>query len=172
MNTRKRAQEIYQRLPADGQLHLSTLMTAEDRAKTLSAVRERLRRGERCRVASTSLVEAGVDVDFPAVWREMAGLDSILQAAGRCNHEENRTIKEICVHIFEGDGRMNPELMLRISPAKAVLEAHSEIHSREAVAMYFRRLIWASSDENLGKPRFLQSESRFHFRQTAERISA
>lgn len=155
-------------LPADGRFHLSTLMTAEDRAKTLSIIRERLNRGERCRVVSTSLVEAGVDVDFPAVWREMTGLDSILQAAGRCNREGKRAAEESCVHIFEGEGRVNPELMLRISPARAVLEAHLEIHSREAVAMYFRRLIWASGDENLDKPRILQSESRLHFRQTAD----
>ena len=155
-------------LPADGRFHLSTLMTAEDRAKTLLIIRERLNRGERCRVVSTSLVEAGVDVDFPAVWREMTGLDSILQAAGRCNREGKRAAEESCVHIFEGEGRVNPELMLRISPARAVLEAHLELHSREAVAMYFRRLIWASGDENLDKPRILQSESRLHFRQTAD----
>ncbi len=168
VNTRRRAREIFQMLPADGRFHLSTLMTAEDRAKTLSIIRARLNRGERCRVVSTSLVEAGVDVDFPAVWREMTGLDSILQAAGRCNREGKRAAEESCVHIFEGEGRVNPELMLRISPARAVLEAHLEIHSREAVAMYFRRLIWASGDENLDKPRILQSESRLHFRQTAD----
>lgn len=168
VNTRRRAREIFQMLPADGRFHLSTLMTAEDRLKTLSIIRERLKRGERCRVVSTSLVEAGVDVDFPAVWREMAGLDSILQAAGRCNREGSRAAEVSRVHIFEGEGRVNPEWMLRIAPAKAVLEAHSELHSREAIAMYFRRLIWARGDESLDQPRIMQSESRLHFRQTAE----
>ena len=92
VNSRKRARAIYQMLPEKGRFHLSTLMTAVDRERILKVIRERLKDGQPCRVVSTSLVEAGVDVDFPTVWREMAGLDSILQSGGRCNREGKRQV--------------------------------------------------------------------------------
>lgn len=57
-------------------------MVPEDRERTLEVIRERLQKGKICRVVSTSLVEAGVDVDFPTVWREMTGLDSIFAGGG------------------------------------------------------------------------------------------
>lgn len=62
-------------------------MVPAQRQTLLDEIRRRLKAGEPCRVVSTSLIEAGVDVDFPAVYRELAGLDSVLQAAGRCNRE-------------------------------------------------------------------------------------
>ena len=62
-------------------------MCAAHRAKVVAEIRRRLLAGEACRVFSTQVIEAGVDVDFPAVYRAAAGLDSIAQAAGRCNRE-------------------------------------------------------------------------------------
>lgn len=67
--------------------HLSALMCAEHRSDELARIKDALADGEACRVVSTQLVEAGVDLDFPVVYRAMAGLDSIVQAAGRCNRE-------------------------------------------------------------------------------------
>ena len=87
VNSRRAAQEIYDMLPKEGAYHLSTLMYPAHRQRVLNEIRQRLKEGAVCRVLSTSLIEAGVDVDFPTVYREMAGLDSILQAAGRCNRE-------------------------------------------------------------------------------------
>ena len=71
----------------EGYFHLSAFMIPGHRSAMLERIRERLDRKERCVVVSTQLVEAGVDVDFPEVYRELAGLDSVVQAAGRCNRE-------------------------------------------------------------------------------------
>lgn len=93
VNARKHARELFALLPQDGAEHLSALMCAEHRSAVIERIRVRLRdkregRDMRpLRVVSTQLVEAGVDLDFPVVYRALAGLDSIAQAAGRCNRE-------------------------------------------------------------------------------------
>jgi CRISPR-associated endonuclease/helicase Cas3 len=88
VSTKKQARKIFELLPErDGAFHLSTNMYPVHRRRVLETVSQRLKEGLPCRVISTSLIEAGVDVDFPVVYRAMAGLDSIAQAAGRCNRE-------------------------------------------------------------------------------------
>lgn len=89
VNTRKTAYEIYSRLPESlkGKYHLSRQMCQAHILDTLNEIKERLSEGDDVAVVSTQLIEAGVDIDFPVVFRELAGLDSILQAAGRCNRE-------------------------------------------------------------------------------------
>lgn len=83
VNSRKDCRELHSRLP--GAVHLSALMCGEHRSEVIANIRHRLKDG--IRVISTQLIEAGVDVDFPVVYRALAGLDSIAQAAGRCNRE-------------------------------------------------------------------------------------
>ena len=166
VNTRKRAREIFQLLPEEGRFHLSTLMTPQDRKRVLDAVRERLKERKPCRVVSTSLVEAGVDVDFPAVWREVAGLDSILQAAGRCNREGKRPAAESIVHIFHADGNIPRMLKLNVAAAESVLADYEDVNTRPAIQAYFQQLLWAKGDAALDEKRILESESKFRFRQT------
>lgn len=92
VNTRGDARKLWQLLPKDT-LHLSALMCGAHRAEVIAEIKQRLKdkregRDKRpLRVVSTSLVEAGVDISFPVVYRAFAGLDSIAQAAGRCNRE-------------------------------------------------------------------------------------
>lgn len=170
VNTRKRAREIFQLLPEEGRFHLSTLMTPQDRKRVLDAVRERLKERKPCRVVSTSLVEAGVDVDFPAVWREVAGLDSILQAAGRCNREGKRPAAESIVHIFHADGNIPRMLKLNVAAAESVLADYEDVNTRPAIQAYFQQLLWAKGDAALDEKNILQSESAFTFRNTAEKF--
>lgn len=92
VHRRQDARELAEQLPGDGRFHLSALMCAAHRSDVLASIRERLtKRGTVCRVVATQLVEAGVDLDFPVVYRAMAGLDSLAQAAGRCNREGRLT---------------------------------------------------------------------------------
>ena len=88
VNSRKDAKEIYNKLPNGGKYHLSRLMYPKDVDNKINEIKKILKTDAPIiRVVSTQLVEAGVDIDFPIVFRQEAGLDSILQAAGRCNRE-------------------------------------------------------------------------------------
>ena len=141
VNSRKSAQEIFTRLSGEGNFHLSTLMYPAHRRAKLEEIRRRLREGLPCRVISTSLIEAGVDVDFPAVFREEAGLDSILQAAGRCNREGKRPVSESIVTLFRGEAATPPLFQTAIGAGRMVLEQYDDIASREAIQAYFHTLL-------------------------------
>ncbi len=137
VNTRKAAQEIFGMLTGEGNFHLSTLMYPAHRQAVLQTVRRRLRDGLPCRVVSTSLIEAGVDVDFPAVYREMAGLDSILQAAGRCNREGKRSADNSIVTIFTGEMRAPTLFRTNIGAAVEALQDDWDPGAPETIQRYF-----------------------------------
>lgn len=86
VNTRRDARALHRLLP-HGTFYLSTYLCGAHRSAVLKTIRARLADNEEVRVVSTQLVEAGVDLDFPVVFRALSGLDSIAQAAGRCNRE-------------------------------------------------------------------------------------
>ena len=90
VNTRKQAAEWWELLRTqriEGVLHLSSAMCAEHRAKVLAEAQRRLKSDKPCWLVATQVIEAGVDIDFPLVYRALGPLDSIVQAAGRCNRE-------------------------------------------------------------------------------------
>jgi len=101
VNTRRDCYELHAFMPK-GTIHLSALMCGAHRSDVIAEIKRRLEAGGPCRVISTQLVEAGVDIDFPVVYRALAGLDSIAQAAGRCNREGklNATGSRGEVHVF------------------------------------------------------------------------
>lgn len=148
VNTRKMAQDVFALLPPEGSFHLSTLMCPRHRTQVLDEIRRRLAEGLPCRVVSTSLIEAGVDVDFPAVYRQMTGLDSLVQAAGRCNREGKRSAEESIVTYFEGEQPAPPLQKMNIDAAREVLARGSTPGDAETIAAYFRS--WRSHiGENL-----------------------
>ena len=141
VNRRKTAQELFAQLPQEGSYCLTTLLCAADRRVQLDEIRQRLKDGLPCRVVSTSLIEAGVDVDFPLAYREAAGLDSLLQTAGRCNREGRRTAVESLVFCFRLDGLAIPPMISQNAAAlDVVLRKHSEPDSPQAIHDYFESL--------------------------------
>ena len=143
VNTRKDAKELYDRLPKDGIcLHLSRMMCPAHIAATIRSIKEVLKDdGEKpVRVIATQLIEAGVDIDFPVVYRQEAGLDSILQAAGRCNREGKQ--KRCLTHIFSlGKEHALPTgLITQMNNARLGMGQQHDWFSPEAMTCYFHQL--------------------------------
>lgn len=139
VNTRKKALELYGQLEGVGNYHLSTRMTPRHRKAVLETIRSRLQAGLSCRGVSTSLVEAGVDVDFPAVYRELAGMDSIIQAAGRCNREGKGREPGV-VYLFQLPGAVPEIIRQNVEVTRKVLGRGEMPDSPRAVALYFKGL--------------------------------
>ncbi|HVK99878.1 MAG TPA: CRISPR-associated helicase Cas3' [Dongiaceae bacterium] len=142
VNSRRDARELLQLMPV-GTVHLSALMCGEHRSLVIKDIKSRLRAGESVRVVSTQLVEAGVDLDFPVVYRAMAGLDSIAQAAGRCNREGKQEKGKVVVF-------MPPK-----SPAKGLL-----LYGEQAT-----RAVWHGKQTDLLSHRLFDSYFDQYFAQ-------
>lgn len=140
VNTRQQAQRIYEQLPETGRFHLSTLMYPAHRKAVLETIRRSLQEGMPCRVVSTSLIEAGVDVDFPVVYREIAGLDSIAQAAGRCNREGKNAAEKSVVTYFHGETAAPILQRINIQAATEALRGNRDPGEPETMQRYFSAL--------------------------------
>lgn len=141
LNTKNDVQRLYGKIKEEGIYHLSTFMYPKHRQQRLEAIRERLKSGKKCIVIATSLVEAGVDLDFRAVYRELAGVDSMIQAAGRCNREGKREAKASFAYYFQWEEpRRIPGQEQQIDIAKQIIRRHEDIASLEAIQEYFTRL--------------------------------
>ena len=151
VNNRRHARSLYdQAKHLDGTFHLTTLMCAKHRSQKLDEIRGRLKNGESCRVIATSLIEAGVDVDFPLVMRAEAGLDSVAQAAGRCNREGKRPSENSFVWIFvpEEQWKAPPELATQAAVMRLTADSFSDdLLSTQAVAAYFAELYQLKGSE-------------------------
>ena len=151
VNNRRHARSLYdQAKHLDGTFHLTTLMCAKHRSQKLDEIRGRLKNGEPCRVIATSLIEAGVDVDFPLVMRAEAGLDSVAQAAGRCNREGKRPSENSFVWIFAPEDKWQapPELATQAAVMRLTADSFSDdLLSTQAVAAYFAELYQLKGNE-------------------------
>ena len=154
VNNRRHARALFEAIAdCPGARHLTTLMCAVHRREVLADVRQRLEKGEPCRLVATSLIEAGVDIDFPTVLRAEAGLDSIAQAAGRCNREGRHAASDSEVLVYatgNEDWAPPPELKQFAQAAREVLRQHADDPlSPAAIDRYFRLLYWQKGPEQL-----------------------
>jgi CRISPR-associated endonuclease/helicase Cas3 len=179
VNSRKHALALYQeakKSDMEGLVHLTTRQCAVDRRKILADVRARLANNQFCRVIATSLVEAGVDVDFPRVWRAEAGLDQIAQAAGRCNREGKRPVVESIVSVFTAPDYPPPaEIKALTGDLSRILHKHeADLLSPAAIADYFGEVYWRLGENGLDAKDVLarfkmdRSGTDFSFRSVAQ----
>jgi CRISPR-associated endonuclease/helicase Cas3 len=160
VNTRRDALEIFSRLPNDGisKYHLSRMMCTEHLSKTIEEIRNALKDGKPIRVVATQLIEAGVDIDFETVMRQEAGLDSILQAAGRCNREGKLPIGN--TYVFSLDKPLPRGFISNANDARCALinddKPEIDWFAPDAISEYFKQLYSRFSHSN--KPAFDESD--------------
>tara|TARA_E500000318_G_scaffold27598_3_gene27815 strand:- start:8903 stop:11260 length:2358 start_codon:yes stop_codon:yes gene_type:complete len=151
VNSRKHALELFREAAAagvPGVVHLSTRQYAAHRRRILADVRDRLKDGKPCRLIATSLIEAGVDVDFPRVLRAEAGLDAIIQAAGRCNREGTRLVEESIVSVFSTPDYSSPaEIRSLVADMQRMLARHEDLMSLAAIEDYFAEVYWRLGEQ-------------------------
>ncbi|MCA2000435.1 MAG: CRISPR-associated helicase Cas3' [Chloroflexi bacterium] len=175
VNTRRHASGLFGMLEGEGKFHLSTLMCPIHRRAKLEEIKARLADGQPCRVVSTTVMEAGIDLDFPVGYRALTGLDSINQAAGRVNREMRRGMSEMFV--FEPKSefikRMPSFLKQTAEVARMVLRDHAKAPiSIPAIKAFFERL-YDLQDPNISfdikriMECFDSAEARFKFETAA-----
>jgi CRISPR-associated endonuclease/helicase Cas3 len=141
VNSRKDCRDLYKLMPS-GTIHLSALMCGAHRSKVIADIKKRLKDSIPTRVISTQLVEAGVDFDFPIVYRALAGLDEIVQAAGRCNREGCKSRGQVVVflppsEVPPGHLRQAAEVGRRL-----IGDLNSNDIPLQAFTEFFRELYW------------------------------
>ncbi len=175
VNTRAHARKLFEAVgPSEGHFHLSALLCPAHRAKKLADIRKRLAAGETCRVISTQLVEAGVDVDFPFVVRAATGIDSVAQAAGRCNREGKLPARGE-VTVFDPECGLPPGHFRRTADVGALTaRAFPDLLSPEAIRHYFTQLYSFEGADGLDQKQILRRVEEnagalsFPFREIAE----
>ena len=173
VNKKKTAGTIFENLNDEENIfYLSTNLCPVHRTQILTKIKKCLAENQMCRVISTSLVEAGVDLDFPCVYREIAGLDSIIQSAGRCNREGKFSTPESFTYVFQLDNEKTLQNQsLRINATNLVCEKYfSEIDSPQAIKYYFDSLHKWTGD-SLDKREILKKLCKeFKFKEIAEKF--
>jgi CRISPR-associated endonuclease/helicase Cas3 len=176
VNTRKHAKSLFHRIASEaGVFHLSASMYPLHRSRVIQEIKTALKEKQPCRVISTQLVEAGVDIDFPVVYRAIAGLDSIAQAAGRCNREG--LLENGQVFIFEPEETLPVGYFRHTAQtAEGVIRRFpNDILSLSAIEEYFKEYYWKQGerldkDDILGLIKQGAKACDFPFRTIAEKF--
>ncbi len=168
VNTKKDAFALLDALDDREALHLSTTLCGAHRSAVIAEIRRRLKNGEPCHVISTQVVEAGVDIDFPMVLRALGPLDSVIQAAGRCNREGNLERGRVVVFQPAEGGLPLGAYRAAVGTTRAVLGAgidHPD--DTQVLQTYFERL-FASVDTD--RERIQNLRSSFNYLEVARRF--
>lgn len=172
VNSRRHALDLYRAAQGlDGLIHLTTRQHAADRMRIIADIKDRLARGQPCRVIATSLIEAGVDLSFRRAWRARAGLDQIIQVAGRVNRNGEYPINESILTVFDpADHSPPPEIAGLASDLAAIMAAYPDLQDNAAIEAYFRQVYWRrqAGPEGLDSANVLARLSLLH---GAERIT-
>lgn len=144
VSDRKSCRELHKLMPG-GTIHLSALMCGQHRSDRIAQIKEKLKTDEPVRVISTQLVEAGVDLDFPVVYRAIAGLDSIAQAAGRCNREG--LLEKGEVFVFVSEKKSPPGILRKASETtqNILYGRRDDPLTRENFDRFFKELYWKAN---------------------------
>lgn len=148
VNSRKTARELYK--SARGKkFHLSTYMTPQHRLEKIAEIKKALEAKEKITVVSTSLIEAGVDLDFDEAYRENTGLDSIIQTAGRVNREGRMDSGEVFVFELE-DGGVSNDAAKKANIVRGLFERYDKITADECIKEYYE-IFFNTQAEKIGK---------------------
>ncbi|HET6398249.1 MAG TPA: CRISPR-associated helicase Cas3', partial [Candidatus Thermoplasmatota archaeon] len=170
VNTRRQALDLVKALQSDGRSakHLSTLLCPAHRQEVMAEVKDALASGKECLLVSTQIVEAGVDLDFPLVFRARAPLDRIVQAAGRCNREGRATRGRVVV--FEPEEASAPAGPYRLGMglAKSRLERSEDLADPGVLEGYFRELLLELGREGIDTEGIQRMREALEFEQVAQ----
>lgn len=149
VNTRSHAYKLFAALEDDKHAyHLSARMCGKHRSDVLKVIRSRLTNNQPCRVISTQLIEAGVDVDFPIVFRSLSGMDSIVQSAGRCNREGKLRMGKVYVFEPESHGIPKGYMSRCASKARSIFRQYKEDPiALNAIQHYFKETYETAGEE-------------------------
>ena len=165
VNTKRDALALLDALDDPQALHLSTLLCGAHRRQVIAEVKRRLAAGEACRLVSTQVVEAGVDLDFPVVLRALGPLDSIIQAAGRCNREGRLAVGRVIVFAPADGGLPGGIYRTATGVTQALLgEGSVDLHGTAAPARYFSRLF---NTVQTDRERIQEWRRKLHFGEVA-----
>ena len=141
VNKRKTAQIIASKIDKDYVYHLSTTMFPKHRSEIIQVIKNRIKNNLPVILIATSCVECGVDFDFPSVYRELAPLPSIIQAAGRCNRNGNLSSGNVVVFQIEKERVFDPVMRTGIAITKNILDKNIlDLESIENSETYFKEL--------------------------------
>lgn len=175
VNTRMHAQKLYEALEkSEHVFHLSANMCPEHRSNKLEQIKAKLKNKEKCTVISTQLIECGVDISFPIVYRAISGIDSIVQSAGRCNREgEIDTGKVFVFKSTEDYAKLSGYQSVVAECGRQILETYKDPISLESISKYFQ-ILYDMERENLDTKDIMKNFSErakeigFNFEKTSK----
>lgn len=171
VTTKKEADAVYKCMKGKDIFYLSTNLYPAHRRRVIADIKERLKTGKPCRVVSTSVISVGVDIDFPEVFLEMTGLDSLIQGAGRCNREGKRPLTSSIAHVFQTENNKKSSFMKQEKQiTEGMIRQADEVTAPESIHSYFQRLFYNKGDDALDKKDIIHKAQRMSFAQMASEV--